>query len=81
MGYTITNVAAGWLCMRHTAVTVLQIGVWSWSLFTMLTPAAARTSRWLMVFTRFLTGAGEGVTFPALQMVVSNWVSEDLAFL
>ncbi|EIE22405.1 MFS general substrate transporter [Coccomyxa subellipsoidea C-169] len=75
VGYTITNVAAGWLCMRHTAVTVLQIGVWSWSLFTMLTPAAARTSRWLMVFTRFLTGAGEGVTFPALQMVVSNWVT------
>jgi MFS family permease len=67
-GYTVSNVAAGSLAMRTSVKAVLGSGVWVWSAFTVLTPAAARSSRWALLLARFLVGLGEGrhaVPFPS----------------
>ena len=46
---------------RFSSKAVLEVGVWTWSLFTMLTPMAARSGIWPLLLARFLTGIGEGI--------------------
>ena len=52
--------AAGYLADRYSSNVVLEVGVWMWSLFTMLTPFAAHANLWTLLIVRFLTGIGEG---------------------
>lgn len=59
-GYTVSNIFAGYLAMRYSAKTVLGAGVWIWSVFTVLTPSAARSSQWALLVARFMMGLGEG---------------------
>ena len=56
--------AAGYMADRFSSKAVLEVGVWTWSLFTMLTPMAARSGIWPLLLTRFLTGIGEGTHPP-----------------
>lgn len=53
--------AAGYLADRYSSKVVLEVGVWTWSLFTMLTPLAAQSHLWVLLLTHFLTGVGEGM--------------------
>ena len=77
VGYTITNLAGGYLATKYTSKFVLTVGILVWSTFTMLTPAASAASLVLLLACRFLMGMGEGVTFPAIQHLVVNWVRQD----
>ena len=49
---------------RFSSKAVLEAGVWTWSLFTMLTPMAAQSGIWPLLLARFLTGIGEGAHPP-----------------
>ena len=51
----------------------LGYGILSTSIFTLLTPLAARASDNLLISTRVLMGLGEGVTFPAMHSMLAEW--------
>lgn len=75
-GYTLTNLIGGYLAATVGSKRTLGVGVVVWSLFTMLTPAAAATRNMpTLLATRFFMGCGEGNAYPAVQAVVKGWVS------
>merc|ERR1719282_1228425 len=50
------------------------VGVLITAVFTLLTPLAANTSIYALVFVRIIEGLGEGVTFPAMHAMIVVWV-------
>lgn len=73
-GYVLTHIPGGLLAERLGGKHVLGIGLLGTSVFTLLTPAAARAGPWWLVFVRFIEGFGEGMTFPALNALLARWV-------
>jgi MFS transporter, ACS family, solute carrier family 17 (sodium-dependent inorganic phosphate cotransporter), member 5 len=53
---------------------VYGVGVFLTSIFTLLTPIAARISLPALVTVRILEGLGEGVTFPSMHAMLAKWV-------
>ena len=76
-GYMVTNLFGGFLAARHGARGVLAAGVALWSAFTVLTPAAAGSTLPALLASRGVMGLGEGVTYPAVQTLVGEWVPRD----
>jgi ACS family sodium-dependent inorganic phosphate cotransporter len=74
IGYIFTQYLGGFLADRYGGKKVLGYGVLFWSLFTILTPAAAHHGFFLLLFTRVLLGLGEGITFPAWHSLYARWV-------
>ncbi|CAG9467851.1 unnamed protein product [Pedinophyceae sp. YPF-701] len=76
MGYTVTNPLAGALASKKvSAKKTLAGGVALWSLFTMLTPQAAKLGELApLLACRFIMGCGEGVTFPTIQALAAKWI-------
>lgn len=57
---------------------VLGIGIFSTSLFTLLTPIAVQWGDSLaLIILRVLMGLGEGVTFPAANVLLAHWAPPD----
>lgn len=75
-GYTITNLIGGYIATKYSSKVVLGGGVVLWSLFTVFTPTAADLGFMLipLMISRGIMGAGEGVAFPAISNLFSNWV-------
>jgi ACS family sodium-dependent inorganic phosphate cotransporter len=76
LGYMIMQIPGGWLANRVGGVIVLAVAVIWWSLFTMLTPAAALVSVPLLIATRIALGLGEAVMYPAAYCLFGRWVPE-----
>ena len=72
-GYILTQIPGGWLALRYGGKRVLGVGILITSLSSMLSPLAARSSIFFFVVTRILEGLGEGVTQPALYVLVEAW--------
>ncbi|XP_054284537.1 putative inorganic phosphate cotransporter isoform X1 [Macrosteles quadrilineatus] len=73
-GYVLTHIPGGLLAERFGGKQTLGLGILSTSILTILTPFAARAGpRWLIT-TRFVEGLGEGTTFPALNVLLAQWV-------
>ena len=73
-GYVTTQILGGWLADNFGGKLVLGVGVVLWSIFTMLTaPAAIFFGAIGIVVARVTMGLGEGVTFPAVYSILSNW--------
>jgi sugar phosphate permease len=70
-GYLLLGIPAGWLSDKWGGVKFLAIGVFLWTIFTMLTPLAWSFSSMLLI--RFLLGVGEAVNFPSHTSIVSRW--------
>jgi sugar phosphate permease len=70
-GYLLLGIPAGWLSDKWGGVKFLAIGVFLWSIFTMLTPLAWSFASILLI--RFLLGVGEAVNFPSHTSIVSRW--------
>jgi ACS family sodium-dependent inorganic phosphate cotransporter len=51
---------------------VLTAGVALWSLFTVVTPAAAAAGTPQLLAARVLLGVGEGVAFPAIHSIIGE---------
>lgn len=77
LGYLIMQPLGGILANRFGGRNVFLCAVMGWSLFTILTPIAARMSFDSLIVTRFLVGFGEGAAFPAVYNLISNWMRKD----
>ena len=76
IGYMIMQAPSGWLANRVGGKLVLGFAVLSWSIFTMLTPAAALISLPLLIAVRIAMGLGEAAMFPASFSMFARWVPE-----
>ncbi len=73
-GYTIIQVPAGILAEHYGGKWIFGLGVLFTSLFTLLTPLAARADVGWLVTVRMLEGLCEGVAFPSMQVLISKWI-------
>lgn len=74
VGYLVTQLLGGWWASRVGGHALLTFGVLWWSLFTILTPAAASFSFGALIAARIGMGLGEGVAFPAIYQLFGRWV-------
>ncbi|KAK7600816.1 hypothetical protein V9T40_008257 [Parthenolecanium corni] len=72
-GYVTTQLAGGWLGSRFGGVRVLGASVFASSLLSLLAPTAAYVGYVSLLVTRVFTGVVQGVTFPCIHAVWSNW--------
>jgi len=74
IGYLLFMIASGWLARRYGGKRVLAAAVITWSLFTLLTPWAARHSLGVLIAVRIGLGIGEAAVLPAAFELFSRWV-------
>jgi len=73
IGYALLQLPGGAIADRWSAKKVLMLAACGFSLFTLLTPFGAHTFFLLLVL-RFLVGAFESMTFPAVTSINSRWI-------
>lgn len=73
-GYLLFMYVAGILSTRYGGKRVLGVSVLAWSIFTLLTPLAAKTSLPLLIAARIGMGIGEAGMFPAAYELFGRWV-------
>ena len=73
IGNALLQIPGGVLADRWSARKVLAIAFCGFSLFTLLTPFGARAFALLLAL-RFLVGAFESLTFPAVISINSRWI-------
>ncbi|XP_057652538.1 putative inorganic phosphate cotransporter [Diorhabda carinulata] len=73
-GYVLTQIPGGRLAEIFGSKRVYGIGVLITSIFTLLSPIAARTNFTLFIIVRVLEGMGEGVTFPSMHAMLARWI-------
>jgi len=71
-GYITSQLLGGFIAAKGHGVRVFALGLLSTSVLTVLTPLAAPNLP-LMVALRIVEGMGEGVTFPAMHMLLGRW--------
>ena len=79
LGYLLTQALGGWLADAsvfgpHSGFVVLAMGEAAWSLFTVLTPLAAKWGLPWLVLARVLLGVGEGIGYPAIHSLIGKMV-------
>jgi len=74
IGYIVVMIIGGRLADKHGGALVLGAGVLLWSLFTLVTPAAAMLGFSVLLLARIGMGMGEAVTFPSVYNLVTRWV-------
>jgi MFS family permease len=73
LGYLVMQIWGGRLADRFGGKLILGLGVLVWSLFTILTPAAAFVGLLGLFVARIGMGLGEAVTFPSIYSLVTRW--------
>ncbi|HEY7378254.1 MAG TPA: MFS transporter [Steroidobacteraceae bacterium] len=73
IGYMLFMIVSGWLARRYGGKRVLAAAVVVWSLFTLLTPWAARHSLGVLIAVRIGLGIGEAAVLPAAFALFSHW--------
>ncbi|XP_042237536.1 sialin-like isoform X3 [Homarus americanus] len=73
-GYLLTNYLGGYLAERLGGRLIFGTGVTLTALLTVISPLAARHSSSAFVIIRILEGMTEGVTFPAMNVMISHWI-------
>jgi ACS family sodium-dependent inorganic phosphate cotransporter len=77
IGYLLMQIAGGRLADRYGGKLILGLGVLVWSLFTIITPAAAFMGLFALFAARIGMGLGEAVTFPSIYSLVARWFPHD----
>uniref|UniRef100_T1JB34 Sialin n=1 Tax=Strigamia maritima TaxID=126957 RepID=T1JB34_STRMM len=72
-GYIFTQIPGGRLAEILGGKWLLGGGVLITAIFTLLTPLAARNGVVYLIVVRVCEGFGEGVTFPAMHRMISQW--------
>ncbi|KAG8180927.1 hypothetical protein JTE90_013933 [Oedothorax gibbosus] len=75
-GYVITQIPGGILAEKYGAKWFYCGGILVTSVFTLLTPWAAEWGFWPLFVARFIEGLGEGVTYPAVNVLIGKWSPE-----
>jgi len=73
-GYIITQLLGGLMSNRYGGRNVYLFAVFAWSLFTVITPAAALISLPALLATRFMLGVAEGGAYPAAYNLIHHWI-------
>lgn len=73
-GYMLTQIPGGRLAEIYGGKLVYGLGVFVTAVLTLLTPIAARWNLPALVALRAIEGLAEGVTYPAIHVMVANWV-------
>lgn len=73
-GYMVFMFAGGVLSTRFGGKLVLGLSVLAWSVFTLLTPAAAALSLPALLVARIGMGVGEAAMFPGAYELFGRWV-------
>lgn len=73
-GYVLTQIPGGRLAEIFGSKRIYGLGVLITSVFTLLTPIAARTNFYFFIIVRILEGMGEGVTFPSMHAMLARWI-------
>ncbi|XP_071038093.1 putative inorganic phosphate cotransporter [Parasteatoda tepidariorum] len=73
-GYIVTQIPGGLLAERYGAKWIYGIGILMTTLFSFLTPIAARWNVWSLVALRVAMGLATGVSFPAVNVMIGQWV-------
>lgn len=72
-GYFVLQIPGGRLSETLGATTVIKWSMFPVALLTILSPAAARISPYLLLAARVLIGVGESTIYPAVQALWSQW--------
>lgn len=73
-GYALTQVIGGRLADRIGGEKILAAALLIWSVCTFATPMAANESSELLIGTRVLLGAGEGLALPSIHSMLQKYV-------
>jgi ACS family glucarate transporter-like MFS transporter len=76
-GYALFQTPAGWLADRFGPRRVLTAGVLWWGIFSALTAAISHgiaNAIVILIFLRFLLGAGEAIIYPSSNQFISRWI-------
>lgn len=73
-GYFFTNIPGGRAAEYFGGKRVLGLGILVTAVLTVLSPLCAEVSTGLFVAVRILEGLSEGVTFPAMNILLATWV-------
>ena len=74
IGYMLLMAPSGWFANRIGGKFVLGAAVLWWSIFTILTPAAAYVSLGILIAVRIAMGMGEAAMFPSAYNLYGRWV-------
>ncbi|XP_054707829.1 sialin-like isoform X2 [Uloborus diversus] len=72
-GYVLTQIPGGYLAERYGGKWFFGVGVLVTAIFSLLTPIAAKWGVTPFVLVRIIEGLGEGMTFPAMNALISRW--------
>ncbi|XP_044751569.1 sialin-like isoform X2 [Coccinella septempunctata] len=72
-GYITTQLIGGWFAMRIGGKRLYGVGVAATAVLTLATPLAANMGVTSLILLRVLEGVFEGVTYPCIHAVWSQW--------
>lgn len=72
-GYMVLQIPAGYFAMRFGGTKIFGVAIFLASLFTLVTPFAARFNVWALVILRVLEGLVLGVMLPCNHQIWSLW--------
>ena len=75
-GYSLTQIPAGWVSTRLGGAKVLVMGVFLWSLGTLIAPPAAHAGLWALCASRVFVGLGEGLAPSSATNVLARIIPE-----
>ncbi|XP_061393726.1 sialin [Musca vetustissima] len=73
-GYVLTQIPGGRMAELIGGKLIYGYGVLITALFTLLTPIAAYWDLPMLILVRILEGMGEGVTYPAMHVMLAHWI-------
>uniref|UniRef100_A0A5S6QPJ8 Sialin n=1 Tax=Trichuris muris TaxID=70415 RepID=A0A5S6QPJ8_TRIMR len=76
-GYLLTQLPSGWLACRIGGKRLLGFGIGTCGALTLLTYSTARVSPYALIALRVLQGLCQGVAFPSMQALWSQWAPEN----
>ena len=74
VGYMLLQVVSAMLANKYGGKLLLGFAVIWWSIFTILTPAAAHVSIGTLIAARIALGLGEAAVFPGCINLIGRWV-------
>eukprot|EP00455_Lapot_gusevi_P056050 TRINITY_DN921_c0_g2_i1.p1 TRINITY_DN921_c0_g2~~TRINITY_DN921_c0_g2_i1.p1 ORF type:complete len:493 (-),score=109.87 TRINITY_DN921_c0_g2_i1:505-1983(-) len=73
LGYFFSGIPGGYISDKIGGKRVLLVAAILWSLFTVLTPWAARSSYGGLITIRILLGLAEGLAWPSIHSLMGSW--------
>lgn len=73
-GYMATQILGGYLSDRLGGKYIFGAGALGWSIFTLITPFAARWHFIALIVCRVCLGIAEGVSYPAINSLLGKWL-------